>query len=440
MKIAIVGTGYVGLVTGTCFAEMGNDVTCIDIDEKKIKRLNNGESVIYEPGLEELIKKNISEKRLHFSTSFEDSIPNSEICFIAVGTPPLEDGSADVSYVLSAAKSIAKCINQYTVIVDKSTVPIGTGYKVKKLIQETTGHAFSVVSNPEFLKEGCAINDFMKPDRIVIGADSEIAERKMKELYSPFVVNGNKIVFTDIISAEMIKYAANAMLATRISFMNEIAKLCDKIGGDVKAVREGIGLDSRIGMSFLYASCGYGGSCFPKDVNELIQVGKRNNVKMKIVRAVEDVNYEQKHLLGQRIFNRFSENSTLKGKTFTIWGLSFKPETDDVRESPALYLIKDLINRDAKVKCYDPKGMENTKLYLSEVNDKILYVSDMYEALEDSDCLIIMTEWRQFKNMDFNVVKNKLKNKVIFDGRNIYDIEQMKNLGFEYHCIGRGEV
>ena len=439
MKIAIVGTGYVGLVTGTCFAEMGNDVTCIDVNEEKIKKLNSGKSVIYEPGLEELIKKNVNENRLHFSTSFEKSIPDSEICFIAVGTPPLEDGSADIKYVLSAAESIAKNINKYTIIVDKSTVPIGTGHKVKELIRSITGIPFDVVSNPEFLKEGCAINDFMRPDRIVIGSDSLIALRKMNELYTPFLNGYNTIVATDIISAEMIKYAANAMLATRISFMNEIAKLCDKIGGDVKAVREGIGLDSRIGIHFLYASCGYGGSCFPKDVNELISVGKRNGVEMKIVKAVEDVNYIQKHLVGERIFKRLNENESLEGKTICVWGLSFKPETDDVRESPALYLIKELISYGAKIKCYDPKGIENTKLYLSGINN-IKYCSDVFEALDDSDCLVVMTEWRQFKSVDFEVVKNRLKSGIIFDGRNIYDIKQMKDLGFEYHCIGRGEV
>lgn len=439
MKIAIVGTGYVGLVTGTCFAEMGNNVTCIDIDSKKIERLNNGESVIYEPGLEEMIKKNVDEKRLTFSNSFEDSIPDSDICFIAVGTPPLEDGSADVHYVLEAAKNIAKYIDRYTVIVDKSTVPIGTGYKVKELVKSITKVPFDVVSNPEFLKEGCAINDFMRPDRIVIGSDSEYALNKMKELYTPFLNGDNRIVATDITSAEMIKYAANAMLATRISFMNEIAKLCDKIGGDVKAVREGIGLDSRIGMSFLYASCGYGGSCFPKDVNELISVGKRNDIQMKIVEAVEDVNYEQKHLIGERIFNRLQENFTLRGKKVCVWGLTFKPETDDVRESPALYLLQDLIGGGCNnIKCYDPKGMETCKQYLGKGH--IEFYSDMYEALKDADCLVVMTEWRQFKNVDFDKVKNNLKSGIIFDGRNIYDIKQMKELGFEYHCIGRGVV
>lgn len=435
MKVAIVGTGYVGLVTGTCFAEMGNNVTCIDIDSKKIERLNNGESVIYEPGLEEMIKKNVDEKRLTFSNSFEDSIPGSDICFIAVGTPPLEDGSADVSYVLSAAKSIAKNMDRPMVIVDKSTVPIGTGFEVEKIVKANTEYSFSVVSNPEFLKEGQAINDFMRPDRIVIGSSVEWAKNRMTELYSPFVTNGHKIVYTDVISAEMIKYAANAMLATRISFINEIAKLCDKIGGDVKAVREGIGLDSRIGMSFLYASCGYGGSCFPKDVKELIKVGERNNVEMKIAASVEEVNYEQKNLMFERIWKKYGLGHLIS-KQFAIWGLAFKAETDDVRESPSLYLVKSLIDFGAKVKCYDPKAEENFKKYFTEKELKKIEFCGMEEALKGSDVLVIMTEWRQFKNVDFE--KLDFKSKVIFDGRNIFEPENMKKLGIEYHCIGRG--
>lgn len=437
MKIAIVGTGYVGLVTGTCFSEMGNDVTCIDIDSKKIERLNNGKSVIYEPGLEEMIKKNIAEKRLHFSNSFESSIPGLDVCFIAVGTPPLEDGSADVSYVLSAAKSIAKNMDRPMIIVDKSTVPIGTGFEVEKIVKDNTEYAFSVVSNPEFLKEGQAINDFMRPDRIVIGCNSEFAKNRMTELYSPFVTNGHKIVYTDIVSAEMIKYAANAMLATRISFMNEIAKLCDKVGGDVKAVREGIGLDSRIGMSFLYASCGYGGSCFPKDVKELIHVGKRNGLEMKIANSVEEVNCNQRHLIFERIYKRFGLME-LVGKQFAIWGLAFKAETDDVRESPAFYLVKSLISFGAKVKCYDPKAEENFKKYFPEDDLENIEFCTMEETLKDSDALVIMTEWRQFKNVDFE--KLNFESKIIFDGRNIFEPEDMKKIGIEYHCIGRGLI
>ena len=435
MKVAIVGTGYVGLVTGTCFAEMGNNVTCIDIDSKKIEKLNNGESVIYEPGLEEMIKKNVNEKRLTFSNSFEDSIPGSDICFIAVGTPPLEDGSADVSYVLSAAKSIARNMDRPMVIVDKSTVPIGTGFEVEKIVKANTEYSFSVVSNPEFLKEGQAINDFMRPDRIVIGSSVEWAKNRMTELYSPFVTNGHKIVYTDVISAEMIKYAANAMLATRISFINEIAKLCDKIGGDVKAVREGIGLDSRIGMSFLYASCGYGGSCFPKDVKELIQVGKRNGIEMQIASSVEKVNYDQKNLMFERIWKKYGLDNLIN-KQFAVWGLAFKAETDDVRESPSLYLVKSLIGFGAKVKCYDPKAEENFKKYFTEKDLENIEFCGMEETLKDSDALVIMTEWRQFKNVDFE--KLDFKFKVIFDGRNIFEPENMKKLGIEYHCIGRG--
>ena len=437
MKISIVGTGYVGLVTGTCFAEMGNEVICIDVNEDKINRLKKGECIIYEPGLEELIEKNVAMHRLSFSTSFEESIPNSDVCFIAVGTPPLEDGSADTKYVLSAAESIAKNINKFTVIVDKSTVPIGTGFKVRDLVKSITKVPFEVVSNPEFLKEGCAINDFMRPDRVVIGTDSEVARSIMSELYSPFVPDLDKLVYTDIISAETIKYAANAMLATRISFMNEIAKLCDVIGGDVKAVRKGIGLDSRIGMPFLYASCGYGGSCFPKDVNELIQVGKRNNIDMKIVKAVEDVNFEQKHLLSKRIKDRFGD---LSDKIISVWGLAFKPDTDDVRESPAVYLIKDLISLGAKIRCYDPKAMETSKIYFTENElSKIEYINDMFEVLNDSDCLVIMTEWKLWRNAELDkIISNRLKSNIVFDGRNLYDVDTMKRKGIEYHCIGRG--
>lgn len=437
MKIAIVGTGYVGLVTGTCFAEMGNDVVCIDIDIKKITDLNAGIIPIYEPGLDKIIERNINQKRLHFTSSFEESIPNVDICFIAVGTPPLEDGSADVKYVLSAADSIGRNMKGYTIIVDKSTVPVGTAKKVEEVLKKYSND-FDVVSNPEFLKEGAAIEDFMKPDRVVIGSSSEKAKEIMKKLYEPFVSNGHPIILTDTVSAELIKYAANAMLATRISFMNEIAKLCDKVGGDVKAIREGIGTDSRIGMSFLYASCGYGGSCFPKDVNELIQVGKRNGLEMKIAHSTESVNYLQKHLISDRIFDRFGVNLT--GKVFTIWGLAFKSETDDVRESPALYIIKDLIFNGATVKVYDPVAIETAKKYLSDVNDKIVYCDDMMESLTNAEALVVTTEWKQFKSIDLNKVKRFIPYPIIFDGKNIYDISEMKKLGFEYHCIGRGAV
>lgn len=433
MNISIIGTGYVGLVTGTCFSEMGNNVYCIDVDKKKINNLKNGILPIYEPGLEDMFKHNVSQNRLHFTTKFEEAIPESEICFIAVGTPPLEDGSADVKYVLSAAESIGKNMKGYTIIVDKSTVPVGTSKKVEEVLKKYSDN-FDVVSNPEFLKEGVAIEDFMKPDRIVIGSNSEKAKEKMGELYSPFVSNGHPIIFTDTVSAEITKYAANAMLATRISFMNEIAKLCDKVGGDVKAVRQGIGTDSRIGMSFLYASCGYGGSCFPKDVNELIQVGKRNSIEMKIAKSVEDVNFEQKHLISERIVERFG--SDLSDKTFALWGLTFKPQTDDMRESPAIYIIKDLTEKGAKIKAYDPIAYEMALKYLSDVKN-ISYEKDMWSAVKDSDALIIATEWKEFKSISFDDLKNNLKNNIIFDGRNIYEIEDMKNNNIEYHCIGR---
>lgn len=437
MKIAIVGTGYVGLVTGTCFAEMGNDVTCIDIDTRKITDLNSGIIPIYEPGLDKMIERNVNQGRLHFTSSFEESIPNVDICFIAVGTPPLEDGSADVKYVLSAADSIGRNMKGYTIVVDKSTVPVGTADKVKEVLKKYSDD-FDVVSNPEFLKEGVAIEDFMKPDRVIIGSSSDKAKEIMKKLYEPFVLNGHPIILTDTVSAELTKYAANAMLATRISFMNEIAKLCDKVGGDVKAVREGIGTDSRIGMSFLYASCGYGGSCFPKDVNELIQVGKRNGLEMKIAESTEFVNFEQKHLISRRLFDRFGKD--LSGKVFTIWGLAFKPETDDVREAPALYVIKDLICYGAIVKVYDPIAMETAKKYLSDLNNKIIYCDNMMESLTNAEALIITTEWKQFKSIDLNEVKRFIRYPIVFDGKNIYDIAEMKKLGFEYHCIGRGAV
>lgn len=433
MNISIVGTGYVGLVTGTCFSEMGNNVYCIDVDEKKIENLKNGILPIYEPGLDSMFKSNVSQGRLHFTTSFEEAIPESDICFIAVGTPPLEDGSADVKYVLSAADSIGKNMKGYTIVVDKSTVPVGTSKKVEEVLRKYSNN-FDVVSNPEFLKEGVAIEDFMRPDRVVIGSSSEKAKEKMGELYSPFISNGHPIIFTDTTSAEITKYAANAMLATRISFMNEIAKLCDKVGGDVKAVRQGIGTDSRIGMSFLYASCGYGGSCFPKDVNELIQVGKRNGLDMKIATSVEEVNFEQKHLVAERIIKRFGEDLT--GKTFTIWGLAFKPQTDDMRESPSIYIIRDLVSRGAKIKAYDPIAYEMALKYLSDIKN-ISYEKDMWSALIDSDALILVTEWDCFKSIDFEKLRGRLRCPVIFDGRNIYNPKDVEKQGFEYHCIGR---
>ena len=441
MNLSIVGTGYVGLVTGTCFAEMGNTVWCIDIDEAKIENLKKGILPIYEPALEEMVTRNYKEGRLHFTTDYAQAVPQSKICFIAVGTPPGEDGSADVSYVLAAARSIAQQIKEYTVIVDKSTVPVGTSEKVRDAVQKVLDDRqvkidFDVVSNPEFLKEGVAVDDFLRPDRVVIGTDSEQARSIMQELYEPFVSNGHPLLVMDIKSAEITKYAANAMLATRISFMNEIAKLCDTLGGDVKAVRQGIGTDSRIGMSFLYAGCGYGGSCFPKDVKELIAVGKRNNIDMKIAQAVEQVNEEQKHILVQQIIKKYGENLT--GKTFALWGLAFKPQTDDMREAPSIVIINELVKRGAHIRAYDPEAYQTAKHYLNHIAHTVLsYEKDMWTPLSSADALILVTEWKQFRQPDFDKIKQSLKAPVIFDGRNQYSITLMKELGIEYHCIGR---
>ncbi|WP_314743694.1 UDP-glucose/GDP-mannose dehydrogenase family protein [Treponema lecithinolyticum] len=441
MNLSIVGTGYVGLVTGTCFAEMGNTVWCIDIDEVKIENLKKGILPIYEPALEEMVARNYKEGRLHFTTDYAQAVPQSKICFIAVGTPPGEDGSADVSYVLAAARSIAQQIKEYTVIVDKSTVPVGTSEKVRDAVQKVLDDRqvkidFDVVSNPEFLKEGVAVDDFLRPDRVVIGTDSEQARSIMQELYEPFVSNGHPLLVMDIKSAEITKYAANAMLATRISFMNEIAKLCDTLGGDVKAVRQGIGTDSRIGMSFLYAGCGYGGSCFPKDVKELIAVGKRNNIDMKIAQAVEQVNEEQKHILVQQIIKKYGENLT--GKTFALWGLAFKPQTDDMREAPSIVIINELVKRGAHIRAYDPEAYQTAKHYLNHIAHTALsYEKDMWTPLSSADALILVTEWKQFRQPDFDKIKQSLKTPVIFDGRNQYSITLMKELGIEYHCIGR---
>lgn len=441
MNLSIVGTGYVGLVTGTCFAEMGNTVWCIDIDEAKIENLKKGILPIYEPALEEMVSRNYKEGRLHFTTDYAQAVPQSKICFIAVGTPPGEDGSADVSYVLAAARSIAQQIKEYTVIVDKSTVPVGTSEKVRDAVQKVLDDrqvkiGFDVVSNPEFLKEGVAVDDFLRPDRVVIGTDSEQARSIMQELYEPFVSNGHPLLVMDIKSAEITKYAANAMLATRISFMNEIAKLCDTLGGDVKAVRQGIGTDSRIGMSFLYAGCGYGGSCFPKDVKELIAVGKRNNIDMKIAQAVEQVNEEQKHILVQQIIKKYGENLT--GKTFALWGLAFKPQTDDMREAPSIVIINELVKRGAHIRAYDPEAYQTAKHYLNHIAHTALsYEKDMWMPLSSADALILVTEWKQFRQPDFDKIKQSLKTPVIFDGRNQYSITLMKELGIEYHCIGR---
>ena len=446
MNISIIGTGYVGLVSGTCFSEMGNHVWCIDIDKKKIDGLKDGKLPIYEPGLGEMVLRNHRNGRLGFTTDCAEAIPSSDICFIAVGTPPGEDGSADIRYVLAAAEDIAKYMNGYTIVVDKSTVPVGTSEKVRAAVRrvldsrgDSLGIEFDVVSNPEFLKEGVAVNDFMRPDRVVIGCDNARAEAIMRQLYGQFTLNEHPVICTDIKSAEITKYAANAMLATRISFMNEIALLCDKVGGDVRAVRRGIGTDSRIGMSFLHASCGYGGSCFPKDVKELVAVGKRNGLGMRIAEAVEAVNDAQKSVIPDRIVAKYGED--LHGKTFALWGLSFKPETDDMREAPSITVVTELTKRGAKIRAYDPQAYEMAGHYLAHIPaDSITYEPDMWGALDGADALILVTEWKQFRSPDFAKIKGLLKHPVIYDGRNQYDPKQMRDEGIELHCIGRGLV
>lgn len=439
MTISMIGTGYVGLVSGTCFAEMGNTVFCIDVNKDKIDRLNKGIIPIYEPGLEEMVHRNAKEKRLFFTTDYAEAIPSSDIVFIAVGTPPGEDGSADIRYVLQAAKDSARHIRDYTVIVDKSTVPVGTSELVeaeirKELAALNSTATFDVVSNPEFLKEGVAIEDFMRPDRVVIGSSSEKATAIMKELYEPFVRNQHPLICMDIKSAEITKYAANAMLATRISFMNEIALLCEKAGGDITQVRTGIGSDSRIGMDFLYAGTGYGGSCFPKDVKELIAVGVRNGLSMDVAKAVEAVNERQKHTLVRYATEHFGED--LSGKSFAIWGLSFKPQTDDMREAPAIVIIRELLARHARVRVFDPEAFEQAKMYFKGMTG-IEYIEDQYEVLSGCNALLLVTEWKQFRQPDFARIKQELAEAVIFDGRNQYNQAKMKELGFVYRSIGR---
>jgi len=436
LKITIVGTGYVGLVTGTCFAETSIDVTCVDVDKKKIENLRNGILPIYEPGLEEMLERNVKKDRLQFTTDIASSLKNCEVVFIAVGTPPDEDGSADLKHVLAVAGDIGKYMEDYLVVVTKSTVPVGTANKVKDAVKKelknrNSNIEFDVVSNPEFLKEGAAVNDFLKPDRIVIGMESKRAEEKMKGLYKAFLLNGHPIIFMDIPSAEMTKYAANAMLATRISFMNEIANLCEIVGADVNMVRRGIGSDPRIGHRFIYPGIGYGGSCFPKDVKALIKTAKENHYDMRILNAVETVNDDQKLMLFTKVKNYFADN--LKGRTIGIWGLSFKPETDDMRESPSLVIIEKLLKAGCKVKSYDPQAMKEAERILG---DKIEYTTDPYEALIDADCLLLLTEWHEFRYPNFKVMEKLMKQKVIFDGRNIYEVDQMKEVGFEYFCIG----
>jgi UDPglucose 6-dehydrogenase len=436
MKISIVGTGYVGLVTGTCFAEVGIDVTCIDIDKKKIENLKKGIIPIYEPGLEEMVNRNVEKGRLHFSTNLASTIEGTNVVFSAVGTPPDEDGSADLQYVLDVAREVGRNMTDYMLIVTKSTVPVGTAQKVKNAIQEELDKRgakidFDVASNPEFLKEGAAVDDFLKPDRIVVGVESEKAENLMKRLYKPFTLNGHPVIFMDVPSAEMTKYAANSMLATKISFMNDIANLCEIMGANVNMVRKGIGSDSRIGKKFIYPGIGYGGSCFPKDVKALIKTADQNGYSLRVLKAVEDVNDDQKSVLFDKLNKYFNNN--LKDKTIALWGLSFKPQTDDMREAPALTIIQKLLDAGAKVNAYDPVAINEAK---RRIGDVVSYSKDQYEALIDADALLMVTEWPEFRFPNFNVVKKLLKNHVIIDGRNVYDVQEMKSLGFDYFCIG----
>jgi UDPglucose 6-dehydrogenase len=435
MKIAVVGTGYVGLVTGTCFAETGNDVFCIDIDANKVKKLANGEITIYEPGLEKLFLRNLKEERLHFTTSLEEGIREAAIIFLALPTPPDEDGSADLKYVLGVAEDLGKIIKDYKVIVDKSTVPVGTAEKVHSAIAKNCKVDFDVVSNPEFLREGVAVDDFMKPDRVVIGTTSERAKKLMDDLYAPFVRQGNPVIFMDERSAELTKYAANSFLAMKISFMNEIARLCEILGADVDMVRRGVGSDNRIGKRFLFPGIGYGGSCFPKDVHALVKSSRDLKYDFKILEAVMEVNEKQKLHLLPKIRQYF--NNTLKGKHFALWGLAFKPNTDDIREAPALSVIDALVEAGATVSAFDPEAMSNVK---KQIGNKITYAENQYNALKDADALIIATEWNEFRTPDFTKIGKSLKNKVIFDGRNLFDIKTMRELGFYYESIGRATV
>lgn len=437
MNIAIIGTGYVGLVSGTCFAEMGVHVTCVDVDKEKIEGLTAGRIPIYEPGLEEMVLRNQREGRLSFTTDLSSCLDNVEIVFSAVGTPPDEDGSADLRYVLDVAHTIGRHMKKYLVVVTKSTVPVGTAKKVKAAIEEELDKrgvkiGFDVASNPEFLKEGAAIKDFMSPDRVVVGVESEKAKAAMSRLYRPFLLNNFRVLFTDIPSAEMIKYAANSMLATRISFMNDIANLCELVGADVNMVRKGIGSDSRIGSKFLYPGCGYGGSCFPKDVKALIKTAEKNGYDMKVLKAVEEVNENQKSVLFNKLKNHY--NGDLAGRTVALWGLAFKPETDDMREATAMVTIDLLLKAGCKIRVYDPVAMEECR---RRVGDRVEYAADMYDAVLNADALLLLTEWKQFRLPSWGVVQKAMARPVILDGRNIYDAQEMKELGFNYFCIGR---
>jgi len=439
MNIAIVGTGYVGLVSGTCFADTGANVTCVDVDAQKIARLKNGEIPIFEPGLDELVLKNVKAGRLHFTTDLASVLDDVQIVFSAVGTPPDEDGSADLKYVLQVARTIGQHMNHYTVVVTKSTVPVGTAAKVRKTIEEELEKRgikdleFDVASNPEFLKEGNAIKDFMSPDRVVVGVESEHAKKVLTKLYKPFLINNFRVIFMDIPSAEMTKYAANSMLATRISFMNDIANLCERVGADVNMVRAGIGADTRIGRKFLYAGCGYGGSCFPKDVKALIKTADQNGYSMEVLKAVERVNERQKSILFEKLQKAF-DGQSLKGKTIAMWGLSFKPETDDMRESTALVMIKLLQEAGCTIRAYDPVAMDECK---RRIGDTITYCNDMYDAVLDADALLLLTEWKEFRLPTWAVIKKAMRRPLVIDGRNIFDSEELAENGFEYHCIGK---
>jgi UDPglucose 6-dehydrogenase len=439
LKISVIGTGYVGLVSGTCFAEMGNDVICVDIDKRKVESLKRGEVPIYEPGLEKMVLENYNKKTLNFTTNIKEALDKSNICFIAVGTPMGEDGSADLQYVLAVAKSIGENMQRHMFVIDKSTVPVGTADKVKETIQfeldkRGSDLTFDVISNPEFLKEGDAINDFMKPDRVVVGANSKEAMDIMRELYSPFTRSHDRFIAMDIRSAEMTKYTANAMLATKISFMNEIANICERVGADVNMVRHGIGSDSRIGYSFIYPGCGYGGSCFPKDVQALAKTAKEYGYTPKILDAVEEVNYAQKRVLADKVTKRFGEN--LEGKTFAIWGLAFKPETDDMREASSIVVINELTKRGAKIRAYDPKARDEAENFYLKDNKNIEYVDSKYTALNGADAMILLTEWKEFRSPDFEEMAKRLKNPIIFDGRNQYNRARLREIGFEYYQIG----
>ena len=440
MKIAVVGTGYVGLVTGTCFSEMGVHVTCVDVDQQKIEGLKQGIIPIYEPGLETLVRKNTRSGRLQFSTRLEDILNSVDIVFSAVGTPPDEDGSADLKYVLEVARTIGKHLNKYIVVVTKSTVTVGTARKVQEVIRQElqlrgVNVDFDVASNPEFLKEGNAVKDFMSPDRVVVGVESERARKLMARLYKPFMIMNDRLIFTDIPSAEMIKYAANSMLATRISFMNDIANLCELVGADVNMVRKGIGSDTRIGKKFLYAGCGYGGSCFPKDVKALIKTASDYGYPMRVLQAVESVNADQKLILYNKLVNYYGgDESQLLGKTVAMWGLAFKPETDDMREAPSLVLIDLLLKAGVNVKVYDPVAMYECR---RRIGDTVYYAKNMYDAATDADALMLVTEWKEFRIPNTETLSQKMRGRLILDGRNILDAEELNQAGFEYHCIGK---